>query len=108
MTFLECSRPRFGASYNTVRPNRAVNRRTPARAFAARTDSKPRPRLDNGGKGDPLLPRVLGAKSVSRCRMCVLTALWRAESHKWHRDCSTPGVGRRYESYCSSPTATCG
>ena len=55
---------RFGAYYNTVRPHRAIGRRTPAEAFAARTKAKPRragialpaehrvrrDRIDTGGK----------------------------------------------------------
>lgn len=55
---------RFQAYYNTVRPHRAIARRTPAQAFAARTKAKPRrppiavpsqhrvrrDRIDSGGK----------------------------------------------------------
>jgi transposase InsO family protein len=55
---------RFGSYYNTVRPHRALDRRTPAQAFAARTKATPRrpaitvpaehrvrrDRVDSGGK----------------------------------------------------------
>ena len=55
---------RFRTYYNTVRPHRAIGRRTPAQAFAARTKAKPRrpgislpaqhrvrrDRVDTGGK----------------------------------------------------------
>ena len=61
---LQAQLDRFRAYYNTVRPHRALGRRTPAQAFAARTKAKPRragitipaqhrvrrDRIDNGGK----------------------------------------------------------
>ena len=39
---LQAQLDRFGSYYNTVRPHRAIGRRTPAAAFAARTKAKPR------------------------------------------------------------------
>ena len=39
---LQAQLDRFGAYYNTVRPHRALARRTPAEAFAGRTKAKPR------------------------------------------------------------------
>jgi transposase InsO family protein len=39
---LQAQLDRFRAYYNTVRPHRALARRTPAEAFAARTKAKPR------------------------------------------------------------------
>lgn len=39
---LQAQLNRFAHYYNTVRPHRALNRRTPAQAFAARTKAKPR------------------------------------------------------------------
>ena len=39
---LQAQLDRFRAYYNTVRPHRALGRRTPAEAFAARTKAKPR------------------------------------------------------------------
>jgi transposase InsO family protein len=61
---LQAQLDRFGTYYNTVRPHRALNRRTPAEAFAARTKATPRragitvpaehrvrrDRIDTGGK----------------------------------------------------------
>ena len=61
---LQTQLDRFRAHYNTVRPHRALARRTPAQAFAARTKAKPRKpgiivpaehrvrrdRVDSGGK----------------------------------------------------------
>jgi hypothetical protein len=61
---LQAQLDRFRAYYNTVRPHRALRRRTPAQAFAARTKAKPRrpgltipahhrvrrDRIDTGGK----------------------------------------------------------
>jgi transposase InsO family protein len=61
---LQAQLDRFGTYYNTVRPHRALNRRTPAEAFAARTKATPRragitvpaehrvrrDRIDSGGK----------------------------------------------------------
>jgi transposase InsO family protein len=41
-TQLQAQLDRFAAYYNTVRPHRALARRTPAQAFAARTKAKPR------------------------------------------------------------------
>jgi transposase InsO family protein len=60
---LQARLDRFRTYYNQVRPHRALNRRTPAQAFAARTKAKPRrpgitipaqhrvrrDRVDNGG-----------------------------------------------------------
>jgi transposase InsO family protein len=39
---LQTQLDRFGSYYNQVRPHRALNRRTPAEAFAARTKATPR------------------------------------------------------------------
>jgi transposase InsO family protein len=39
---LQAQLDRFGSYYNTVRPHRALGRRTPAEAFAARTKAVPR------------------------------------------------------------------
>lgn len=39
---LQAQLDRFGNYYNTIRPHRALNRRTPAEAFAARTKATPR------------------------------------------------------------------
>jgi transposase InsO family protein len=39
---LQAQLDRFRAYYNTIRPHRALGRRTPAQAFAARTKAKPR------------------------------------------------------------------
>ncbi len=39
---LEAQLDRFAAYYNTVRPHRALGRRTPAEAFAARTNATPK------------------------------------------------------------------
>jgi transposase InsO family protein len=39
---LQAQLERFRAYYNTVRPHRALGRRTPAQAFAARTKARPR------------------------------------------------------------------
>ena len=39
---LQAQLDRFGTYYNTVRPHRAVGRRTPAQAFAARTKAVPK------------------------------------------------------------------
>jgi transposase InsO family protein len=61
---LQAQLDRFRAYYNTVRPHRALERRTPAQAFAARTKAVPRrpgivvpaehrvrrDRIDSGGK----------------------------------------------------------
>jgi len=61
---LQAQLDRFGTYYNTVRPHRALSRRTPAEAFAARTKATPRragitvpaehrvrrDRIDSGGK----------------------------------------------------------
>jgi transposase InsO family protein len=61
---LQTQLDRFGTYYNTVRPHRALSRRTPAEAFAARTKATPRragitvpaehrvrrDRIDTGGK----------------------------------------------------------
>jgi transposase InsO family protein len=61
---LQAKLDRFRAYYNTVRPHRALGRRTPAQAFVARTKAKPRKpgitvpaehrvrrdRIDSGGK----------------------------------------------------------
>jgi transposase InsO family protein len=41
---LQAQLDRFGTYYNTVRPHRALNRRTPAQAYAARTKATPRHR----------------------------------------------------------------
>ncbi len=58
---LQAQLDRFGAYYNTVRPHRAIGRRTPAEAFAARSKARPtgpviaapfrlrRDRIDAGG-----------------------------------------------------------
>jgi hypothetical protein len=42
VTGLQAELDRFGAYYHTVRPHRALGRRTPAEAFASRTKAKPR------------------------------------------------------------------
>ena len=42
ITDLQAQLDRFRAYYNTVRPHRALGRRTPAEAFAARTKATPR------------------------------------------------------------------
>ena len=61
---LQAQLDRFGSYYNTVRPHRALGRRTPAEAFAARTKAAPklppinaeghhrvrRDRVDKGGR----------------------------------------------------------
>jgi transposase InsO family protein len=61
---LQAQLDQFRAYYNTMRPHRAIGRRTPAQAFAARTKAKPRrpaltlpaqhrvrrDRIDSGGK----------------------------------------------------------
>jgi hypothetical protein len=39
---LQAQLDRFGAYYNDVRPHRALGRRTPAQAFAARTKARPK------------------------------------------------------------------
>jgi hypothetical protein len=39
---LQAQLDRFAAYYNTTRPHRALGRRTPAQAFAARTKARPR------------------------------------------------------------------
>jgi hypothetical protein len=47
---LQSQLDRFVTYYNTVRPHRAIGRRTPAEAFAAREKSYPRgPRIDTAG-----------------------------------------------------------
>jgi transposase InsO family protein len=64
VTGLQAQLDRFGTYYNTIRPHRALARRTPAQAFAARTKATPRrprlvvpaqhrvrrDRIDSGGK----------------------------------------------------------
>lgn len=42
MAELQVQLDRFRTYYNTVRPHRAIGRRTPAQAFAARTKARPK------------------------------------------------------------------
>ena len=56
MAALQAQLDRFAAYYNATRPHRALGRRTPAAAFAARTKATPkghhrvrRDRIDNSG-----------------------------------------------------------
>ncbi len=72
---LQAQLDRFASYYNTIRPHRALGRRTPAQAFAARTKATPRraaitvpsehrvrrDRVDKAGKGHPALPVTVAA-----------------------------------------------
>jgi transposase InsO family protein len=79
---LQAQLDRFGTYYNTVRPHRALNRRTPAEAFAARTKATPR----RAGITVPAEHRVRRDRIASGGKVTL----------RYHSRLVHLGIGRRY------------
>jgi transposase InsO family protein len=79
---LQAKLDRFSEYYNTVRPHRALGRRTPAQAFAARTKAKPR----RTGLVLPAQHRVRRDRIDSAGKVTL----------RYHSRLLHLGVGRRY------------
>jgi transposase InsO family protein len=82
ITGLQAQLDRFRAYYNTIRPHRALGRRTPAQAYAARTKATPR----RAGLTLPLQHRVRRDRIDSGGKVTL----------RYHSRLLHLGVGRRY------------